>query len=119
MIERLRPESSAPPKQRRRGRSGWPLAEADKSAGIPEADRHAIQLAIAEWAVAPKDPRRRRTKLLANAGIAAYLAAGIGPGAPPLSPPAPVMKSPSRLRTTRASALRMLSAKKGGRRSTV
>jgi len=57
MIERrLRPESSAPPKQRRRGRSGWPLAEADKSAGIPEADRHAIQLAIAEWAVAPKDP---------------------------------------------------------------
>jgi hypothetical protein len=56
MIERrLRPESSAPPKQRRRGRSGWPLAEADKSAGIPEADRRAIQLAIAEWAVAPKE----------------------------------------------------------------
>ena len=63
MIERrLRPESSAPPKQRRRGRSGWPLAEADKSAGIPEADRHAIQLAIAEWAVAPKDPADAETK---------------------------------------------------------
>jgi len=45
-----RPESSAPGKQRRRGRNGgWPLAEADKSAGIPEADRRAIQLAIAEW----------------------------------------------------------------------
>ena len=63
MIERrFRPESSAPPKQRRRGRNGWPLAEADKSAGIPDADRHAIQLAIAEWAVAPKDPADAETK---------------------------------------------------------
>ena len=61
MIERrLRPESSAPPKQRRRGRSGWPLAEADKSAGISETDRHAIQLAIAEWE-GTKRPRRRST----------------------------------------------------------
>jgi hypothetical protein len=61
MIERrLRPESSVPPKQPRRGRSGWPLAEADKSAGIPEADRHAIQLAIAEWASHQKT--RCRTK---------------------------------------------------------
>jgi hypothetical protein len=63
MIARRPPsESSAPPKQRCRGRSGWPLAEADKSAGIPEADRHAIQSAIEEWEGRTKRPRRRRTK---------------------------------------------------------
>jgi hypothetical protein len=50
---RPQPESSAPRKQRRGGRNGWPLAEA-KSAQIPEADRRAIKLAIAEWGVAPK-----------------------------------------------------------------
>jgi hypothetical protein len=49
------------PKQRRRGRTGWPLAEAKGSAGIPEADRRAIQSAIAEWD-RTKKPRRRRTK---------------------------------------------------------
>jgi hypothetical protein len=52
-----RPESSAPRKQRRRGRNGWPLAEADKSAGIPEADRRAIKSAIAEWGGRAKSPR--------------------------------------------------------------
>jgi len=51
------PPPSAPPKQRRRGRNGWPLAEADKSAGIPEADRRAIQSAIAEWGGRAKSPR--------------------------------------------------------------
>jgi hypothetical protein len=57
IARRPRPESSAPPKQRCRGRNGWPLAEADKSAGIPDADRHAIQSAIAEWSSRTKRPR--------------------------------------------------------------
>jgi hypothetical protein len=39
-----------------------PLAEAKGSAGIPEADRRAIQSAIAEWEGRTKKPRRRRTK---------------------------------------------------------
>jgi len=51
-----RPESSAPRKQRRRGRNGWPLAEA-KSAQIPEADQRAIKSAIAEWGGRAKSPR--------------------------------------------------------------
>jgi hypothetical protein len=62
IARRLRPKSSAPPKQRRRGRNGWPLAEADRSAGIPEADRRAIQSAIAEWSGRTERPRRRRSK---------------------------------------------------------
>jgi hypothetical protein len=53
---------SAPPKQRRRRRTGWPLAEANEEARIPEADRRAIQSAVAEWAGRAKKPRRRRTK---------------------------------------------------------
>jgi hypothetical protein len=56
IARRLRPKSSAPPKQRRRGRNGWPLAEA-KSAQIPEADRRAIKSAIAEWSGRAKSPR--------------------------------------------------------------
>jgi len=62
IARRPHPESSAPQKQRSRRRHGWPLAEAKGSAGIPEADRHAIQSAIAEWEGRPKKPRRRRTK---------------------------------------------------------
>jgi hypothetical protein len=56
------------PKQRRRGRTGWPLTEADRSAGIPEADRRAIQSAIAEWE-GTKRPHRR-TKQAAMAAFA-------------------------------------------------
>jgi len=51
-----RPESSAPRMQRRRGRNGWPLAEAE-SAQIPEADRRAIKSAIAEWGGRANTPR--------------------------------------------------------------
>jgi hypothetical protein len=56
------------PKQRRRGRTGWPLIEADRSAGIPEADRRAIQFAIAEWEGTKR--LRRRTKQAAMAAFA-------------------------------------------------
>ena len=54
------PPPSARPKQRRRGRTGWPLAEAEESAGIPEADLRAIQTAITEWSGRAKRPRRPR-----------------------------------------------------------
>ena len=64
------PRRGAPPspqilraaEERRRGRNGWPLAEADRSAGIPEADRRAMQSAIAEWSGRTERPRRRRSK---------------------------------------------------------
>jgi hypothetical protein len=61
MARRPRPKSSVPPKQSRRRRTGWPLAEAENSAGIPEGDRHAIHSAIAEWEGRTKKPRRRGT----------------------------------------------------------
>ena len=55
----LSQEDYEAPKQRRRRRTGWPLAEAE---GIPEADQCAIQSAISEWEGRTKRPRRRRTK---------------------------------------------------------
>jgi hypothetical protein len=62
MIKRRpHPESSAPPKQHRRGRHGWPLEEAEGSA-VPKADRDAIQSAVTEWEGRTKKPRRRRAK---------------------------------------------------------
>jgi len=60
IARRPRSKSSAPPKQRHR--TGWPLAEAERLAGIPEGDRRAIQSAIAAWGGRTKRPRRRRTK---------------------------------------------------------
>jgi hypothetical protein len=56
----LNQEDYQVPKQRRRRRTGWPLAEAK---GIPEADRRAIQSAIAEWEGRTKGPAAAQGRL--------------------------------------------------------
>ena len=60
IARRPRSKSAAPPKQRRR--TDWPLAEAERLAGIPEGDRRALKSAIAEWDGRTKKPGRRKTK---------------------------------------------------------